>query len=696
MKMPLRSFHFVRLYAHALISFAIMGKRPLAKYVYFLLLITVSGGLLFHPVGVSAQGFDSAGVTHLQEVIINAQKNNIRNTSGTPAQVLSRAELEQVNSLSVADAVRYFSGVQLKDYGGVGGLKTINVRSLGSNHTGVFFDGIELGNAQNGQVDLGKFSLDNIEEIALYDGQKNSIFQPAKGFASGNALYLVSAIPRFQPGKRSNEKLSFRTGSFGLLDPSALWQYKISSRIYSSLSTEWIHSTGEYKFRYTNGVYDTTAVRHNGQLNAFRAEAGLNGTMKDSSAWSARIYSYSSARGLPGAIVANKFDYTQRQWDRNFFFQSSYHKDFKNKYSLLANIKYANDFTRYLDPEYVTTTGFLDNHYAQQELYGSIAARYHVNTFWDIALSEDYQWNKLDANIYHFAFPVRYAFLSAASTELHFPGLNIQGSMLGTFVKDHVSAFTAAAGKTEYSPSVLFSWQPFANNNFHVRGFYKKIFRLPTFNDLYYTFVGNTLLRPEYTWQYDAGVTYTTTGKGLFTFFSTQIDAYYNRVNDKIVAIPGANLFRWTMYNLGKVSITGMEVNAQTGMLIGTVQLHAAISYTYQQALDMTGGDNYRSQIPYTPLNSGSVISGADYKNISLHYSFIYTGSRYGQKANIAVNYLEPWYTHDLSIGWKSICHEKMIKLNVEVNNLLNQYYDVINNFPMPGRSLRASLSCQL
>lgn len=32
--------------------------------------------------------------------------------------------------------------------------------------------GIELGNAQNGTVDLGRFSLDNMESVTLYNGQK--------------------------------------------------------------------------------------------------------------------------------------------------------------------------------------------------------------------------------------------------------------------------------------------------------------------------------------------------------------------------------------------------------------------------------------------------------------------------------------------------------------------------------------------
>lgn len=92
-----------------------------------------------------------------------------------PSQKLKGEQLERLNTHSVADALRYFSGLQIKDYGGVGGIKTVNIRSMGTNHLGIYYDGIELGNAQNGQIDLGQFSLDNVQEITLYNGQKSAI-----------------------------------------------------------------------------------------------------------------------------------------------------------------------------------------------------------------------------------------------------------------------------------------------------------------------------------------------------------------------------------------------------------------------------------------------------------------------------------------------------------------------------------------
>lgn len=117
-----------------------------------------------------------------------------------PVQELSGEQLHKLSSHNVADALRYFSGIQIKDYGGVGGLKTVNIRSMGTNHVGVFYDGIELGNAQNGTVDLGRFSLDNMEAVTLYNGQKSAVFQPAKDFGSSGSIYLQTRTPRFDEG----------------------------------------------------------------------------------------------------------------------------------------------------------------------------------------------------------------------------------------------------------------------------------------------------------------------------------------------------------------------------------------------------------------------------------------------------------------------------------------------------------------
>ncbi|RFZ94314.1 TonB-dependent receptor [Mucilaginibacter conchicola] len=641
---------------------------------------------------------DTSRIRNLNEVQIQSSRSGLRNTSPTPLQIIKGPELERLNSFSVADAIKFFSGVQLKDYGGIGGLKTINVRSLGTNHTAVFYDGMQMGNAQNGQVDLGRISLDNIEEIALYSGQKSEIYQPAKAFSAASALYLQTIRPKFEDGQRTRMRIGFKTGSFGLINPSVLWQQKLSDNISSTVSAEWTKADGIYKYRYTNGVYNTTLTRDNSDIDAWRVEAGLNGQLADSSGWSVKVYNYSSERGLPGAIVSNKFSFSQRQWDRNTFMQSSWQTNSNKRYSLMLNAKYADDYQRYLDPEYITDEGVLDNRFHQHELYLSAANRYRITPVWDVALSTDYQLNTLDANLYHFAYPTRNTFLTALASQLKLKRFNLQASVLGTFVDDKVKAFESAGNKTEFTPAVTASWQPFADNGFLLRAFYKNIFRMPTFNDLYYTYIGNTLLKPEYAKQYDLGFTYSRSfSNSPITSLSIQTDAYYNKVKDKIVAIPGANLYRWIMYNIGNVSIKGLEVNLQTTWKAGSeVNVNAAVNYTYQQARYTDQGVTFAYNIPYIPLHSGSFTAGAEYKKFELNYSYLYTGMRYTQLSNNQdhiYNQLEPWYTHDASVGYNTIIYKRKTKLVLEINNLLNQDREIIANFPMPRRFYRLKIS---
>lgn len=652
-------------------------------YIFFLLL--ASGTLR-----LSAQ--DSSVARMLQGVTIFSNKNN----SVSPVQTLSGVALEKMNSLSVADAVRFFSGVQLKDYGGLGGLKTINVRSMGTNHVGVFYDGIQLGNAQNGTVDLGRFSLDNIEQIDLYNAQKGAILQPAKGFAAASSIYLQSRKPTFAAGETTHGKVSLKTGSFGLFNPAIRIEQKLSDRLSAVVSSEWTHGHGRYKFRYTNGTYDTTAVRQNAGIDAARVEAGLYGQLKDSSTWNAKVYYYNSTRGLPGAIVSNKFLNGQHQWDRNLFVQASYNKKFSKRYTMLLNAKYMYDYVRYLDTSIIADYGPLMNRYRQNEYYISTANQYKLTSFWDVALSADFQLNEMTAvNLDHFAIPTRYTTLAAAATNLHLGQVDIQGNVLATFINEQTKLYNSGRDYQALRPTILVSWQPFHQKDLKLRAFYKSIFRMPTFNDMYYSTVGNPDLRPEHTKQYNAGLGYTHNADGFIRFFSLQTDAYYSHVKDKIVAAPGRN-FQWMMQNIGGVDIYGIDASVQLSpALVKNVQTDFSVKYTYQQALDVSNPEevNYKDQIAYVPVHSGSFIAHASWHKWDINYSFIYVGERYFLNTNIPMYYLEPWYTSDLSVSTSFLYKHKLIKLTGELNNVFNQYYDVVINYPMPGRYYRLTAS---
>ena len=469
---------------------------------------------LIAPSEIAAQATADSLILRLGEVTVTARRPS---EDIIPAQILAGEELRRLNSNSVADALRYFSGVQVKDYGGVGGIKTVNIRSMGTNHTGVVYDGIELGNAQNGQIDLGQFSLDNIEMLSLYNGQKSEILQPAKDFGSAGTIYMRTRTPVFDEGETYHARATLRTGSFDLLNPSALVELRLSPTVSASLSAEWVNSSGKYKFRYRRVnpagelAYDTTAVRQNGDINATRMEINTHGALRSGS-WDFKVYNYNSERGVPGAIVNNVWRRGERIWDTNSFAQGRYTGYF-GRFTTLNNFKYAFYRTHYVNNDDKQVK--IDNLYRQKEIYLSSANSFEVTPFWSISASYDFMWNTLDADVYGFAKPDRISQYLSAATAFDFARVRIQASAVATFIHDRLVGQQSPADKHVVSPAVFANFYPLRSKEFSLRAFFKQSFRMPTFNDLYYADMGNSKLSPERVSQYNLGLLYDRHSSGL-------------------------------------------------------------------------------------------------------------------------------------------------------------------------------------
>lgn len=614
-------------------------------------------------------------------------------------QSLTGSELQRMNTLSVADALRYFSGVQLKDYGGVGGIKTINVRSMGSQHTGVYYNGVQLGNAQNGQVDLGRFSLDNMEQIQLYNGQKSDIFQSAREFGAAGNIYLTTRKPYFKQGERVHAHLKMRAGSFSLANPSLGVDVKLTEQLSLTLDAEYVYSDGKYPFRYRrvfpNGqtAYDTTAIRQNGDINAVRAEIGLHHYYATTGYWRMHVYNYYSERGVSGAIVNNVWRNGERLWDRNTFVQGQWQDEWFGRWSTRLLVKYANDYTHYLNYDERLLPN--NNEYNQQEVYLSLANKVQLMRWWDASVAYDYQYNALArANLLLESAPEHFhrhsQWLSAATAMNIQEYLRLQASVLMTAVDNKAPHIT---------PGLFLSLRPYQAIDLSVNAFYKQSYRYPTFNDLYYTDLGNADLRPELARQHSVDITY----RKSDTKYDIVVSAsyYYNRVTDKIIAYPKGQQFRWTMLNLGTVRINGTDIKADCSLYLPLrITLRTRLNYTYQTAIDVTNPTDtyYGHQIPYIPWHSGSAVAGVDWQSkrgdhYGLNYSFIYVGERYGQQENTIYNYVQPWYTHDLSLYGEWSIHRWELKTNIEVNNLLGQDYEVIQNYPMPKQNVRCTVA---
>ena len=589
----------------------------------------------------------------------------------------------------LADALRRFTGVQVKDYGGVGGLKTVNVRSLGSEHVGVFLDGIQIDNAQNMQVDLGRFSVDGLEAVSLYDGQKSLRLQTAKEYAAGAAVYLRTAAPR-----DNALRLRLRGGSFGTVNPSVIWDRKLGPLMLRA-AAEFIGSNGRYKYP----CFDTTLVRENGDIRSLRLETQLFGNPAGGQ-WRLHLYTYGSERGFPGPVIrrAQGFPFSaERQADQDILFQGSWRQDWSERYATALRFKYANNYTHYnTHPEKNPMALPYDLHYRQQSVYASLSQSYSICDSWSADLGSDFQHNALTSDVGQFVHPRRNTLTAVLATRLVRESFRLAAHLVYQGAWDHFDARNAGGWTREngyrsaWMPSLSVFYNPFPW--LEADAFVKRSYRLPSFNDLYYSLMGNSQLEAESAFQ--TGLNLRFRGGRREWNWSLLLSPYYNRVANKIVAIPTSSQFRWTMLNLGLADITGADLRARGGVRRGDWGLSLTLRYSFQQALDhsTSGSLTWGNQIPYIPLHSGNADLQLDWRAWTLAWNSSLCGERWSRSANTADYHLPPWSLSDVSLSYRWRKWRAILLLR----NVFDKAYQVVQGYPMPGFNGMLSLEYNL
>lgn len=650
---------------------------------------------------------DSTGTYHIPVVSVTESYATREVAASIPLQEMTLKKIQSLNALQLSDAVKHFAGITVKDYGGIGGLKTVSIRSLGANHTAVGYDGITLSDCQTGQIDISRFSLDNVDRLSLSIGQDDEIFRPARFFASAGVLDIRTLTPVFEENESLKGKVSLKGGSFGLCNPSVRIEPKINTKWCATLNGEWMSAHGRYPYDlHYGGSKDSVSheKRRNSDVWSLRGEGELFGNFSTTEQWRTKIYFYQSFRELPNATTFYNDQYESNLKDRVLFVQSQYKKELGAQWVIHSAVKYNWSYQRYHDEASLATPelGVNTNSYTQEEYYLTGSLLWRAFDHLSFSLNTDGAVNTLSATgMYQFAYPTRYSWLTALASKYESNRLTATASLLGTLINEDTKMGECAGNHRKISPFVSLSYKPF-NEEFYLRAFYKDIFRLPSFNDLYYSRVGNPDLKPENASQMNLGITWSHVFGSTLSLVSVTVDGYHNRVSDKIVAIPTKNIFIWTMMNLGKVESKGVDLTLTTELNFSKkTGLTLSGNYTYQRALDITGNEGesgkvYKHQIAYTPRVAASGQAALETPWVNLSYAVVYSGARYVLGQNIHENRLPGYADHSLSANRKFLFGKKRVTFLVEMLNMLDKNYAIVKYFPMPGRSFRGTIKLEL
>lgn len=683
-----------------------MYNKQLIKYIRFLSLCLV--GVCAVTYNASAQDtVRNSERRHLNSVVVTQERTPSSTLSQAPVQVVDIEKIERTGAMLLSDAVKQMAGVTLRDYGGVGGMKTMSARGLGSQFSTLTIDGVAVNDCQNGQVDLGRYMLGNSAFISLSNGQQDEMMLSARSTAAGNVINMATVEPNFMPGERIHLRAGMEGGSFGLLSPSLALEQRLGERLSMSFWGNYTHSNGDYPFTlyYTSSHNDSSSVERREHSSMWLATGDLNlfYKMAPNRKLITKIHYVQGYHELPGPVVFYAKRGSEDTKEKLFFAQTKYVENHK-KVSFQIIGKYQYTYDLYEDFRAATASRYLKNEYSQQEGYLSGAMLWKPLQGLTASLSSDAALTTLSSNLSHNSNVDRTSWLSVAALQYRRERLDIKGNVLATIISENACDNPSTIHYRKLSPYAGLSVKPLEHSNIRLRYFFKETYRVPNFNEMYYFVMPLDTLHPECATQHNIGITLPMTVRYSDDslsqrYYSLTIDGYHNNVKDKIIAVPRQNMFLWSTMNLGMVHITGLDISGNFDWQWQRMSLNATLTYSYQKAVDRSDPGNpktYGHQIPYTPRHSGGATLYFKNPWVNIGYNCMVVGERYYQQQNSDDTRLPAYVDQGITLDRTFELPIFDLRVQLQLLNIFDVQYEVVRSYPMMGRNFRIKAEIKL
>ncbi|MCS6809010.1 MAG: TonB-dependent receptor [Bacteroidota bacterium] len=626
-----------------------------------------------------------------------------------PSSVLDASTIRTIGARQVADALTFVPGVFVRNYGGVGGLKTVSLRGASASQTAIILDGVRINSTQNGQFDCSMFPASLLEEIEVIRGGGAAIFG---GNAIGGAINMRIRSHVYEPEVSAAAEVAsfeeFRAYATAALPFDIFTHSRGSILAGADIQT----ARGNYPFPFD--AFGQRIILERTNADAQNLSAHLTTTIQSQRfSLQTRMLARFSERGTPGAVVQGNIEMAQArlgEHDMLLSAQASYIPTDKVVVTALAMSKF--NTIHYRDPE---------------------ARQFGVNGIDERFVAHDFSFNAR----MHFEETLRLPAWSVAHEWLlEHQRSSLRGNMLqrdvGTFVErltfalsgkgdirwrlsdpeqssTHVLVGTPALRFDYFSDmgvalSPLLSVAYMLDSTWTLRTEWSWNFRPPSFNELYYFNFGNSRLQPERAHCWNIGSTWA----GSTTIFgeliygtlrtNTSVDIFLHRTHNLILAVP-TTPFTISAQNIAEAQSYGIEARFHAAL-----ENHATctLNYTYQRTTNETLLSFARGRILiYTPEHLASLLCTvrlpiSEHTHIQVGCTAQYVGERFFLPSNTPESLLPAFFTagtfcdvlHNLRIG--------EITARLHIDNLFDEYYAIIRNFPMPGRAIRFTLGIRM
>jgi outer membrane receptor protein involved in Fe transport len=341
--------------------------------------------------------------------------------------------------------------------------------------------------------------------------------------------------------------------------------------------------------------------------------------------------------------------------------------------------------------------GLINMHYNNHLLQSGINFLYLVNTKLGIYFNTEEQISHLSTNSAQIAIPNRYHNFSVLGFNWYNEIGKIAAQLSSQYVEEE-NSFIKRTPVLRFNPFLSFETKEYGKKmKLQFNTFYRNSFRMPSFSELYYNSIGNINLKPEDANQLSLGYLWN------FKWNKIQLmqrgNAYFNQVRNKIIAIPTKNLFIWSMQNIGKVNVFGIDESLELNYSFSSNwSAFFNLNYTYQAALDITDKESptFKNQVAYIPKHTGNMDLTLKRKNSGLRVSSFMSSFKYALNENVQSNQIDGYATLDLAVFTALKFKMNELRIQLTCKNCTNTSYAVVRYYVMPGRSYLITLNYAL
>lgn len=584
----------------------------------------------------------------LEDIVVTASRieEPIRETTSSIILV-TRQDIEQMNVDFLPDVLRKIPALHVVQSGGIGTVTSVLLRGGNSSQALVLIDGIRVNSSTTGSFDFSGITVSDIEKIEIVKGPQSTVY------GSDAMAGVISIITKKGSGKLKTD-ISIEGGSHGTVTPTAT-------------------IGGSYKtidYRLTGSYYDTDGI-----------SAAAEGTEPDG-------YRNAAFSGTVGFRPAETFS-----------------MEFIGRYSYDRSELDGFDFFRSIAVD--------DTNFVQRGHHGLISGKgsFHLADLWDQTISlsfvkdtfsfrdPDTAFNnakmrtaKRTVDWQHTVSPADY-FSVVAGLEYR----QERGDNTGNFdesldnyavylnnrlnLLDSLFVFNAgfryddldiSGTKATYRLGVVCT---IPRTGVIIRGNYGTGFRSPALNELFFPFYGNRHLKPEETTSWETGIS-----KDLFegrVHFSV---TYFDQEYENLIS---TNPLTFTASNIADARVKGFETSLN---IRANEYLAIRAGYTNLDTEDMQTG----KQLPLRPQDKLNVSVAVSIKDFMVAADYLFVGERYDSSVK---RNLSSYSVINLTGSLKAF---KGVTLFLRGENLLDENYEEIGSFSIPGFSLYGGMRVSL